>query len=112
MNKYDEYINAFGKFAGLTSLKEFRFYQERMKIRTDTFLTFTDKFDFNNPELFNIYHYKQCFQWLPDKYIDDNNLDYDKDKGKAFDFVISLSNNETCKKYIEIIRLILSCFCC
>jgi|WetSurMetagenome_2_1015567.scaffolds.fasta_scaffold91296_2 thiol-disulfide isomerase/thioredoxin len=99
------YTDIFYKISGLTSINEFRFYQEKLKLSVDTFLTFTDKFDFNNPNLFNQTQYRRCFEWLPVKYIETNKLDILKDEEKAFDFVISLSNNETSKKYIEIFLL-------
>lgn len=99
------YTDIFYKISGLTSLNEFRFYQEKLKLSVDSFLTSTDKFDFNNPNLFNQSQYRRIFEWLPGKYIKTNKLDNLKDKEKAFDFVISLSNNEISKKYIEILLL-------
>lgn len=99
------YTDIFYKISGLTSLNEFRFYQEKQKLSVDTFLTFTDKFDFNNPYLFNQSQYRRIFEWLPGKYIKTNKLDNLKDDDKAFDFIISLSNNELSKKYIEIFLL-------
>lgn len=99
------YTDIFYKISGLTSLNDFRFYQEKLKLSVDTFLTFTDKFDFNNPNLFNQPQYRRCFEWLPGKYIKTNKLENRLDEEKALDFVISLSNNEISKKYIEIFLL-------
>jgi thiol-disulfide isomerase/thioredoxin len=99
------YTDIFYKISGLTSLNDFRFYQNVSNISVDTFLTFTDKFDFNNPELFNQSQYRRCFEWLPGKYLQFKKLDYLKNEGKSFDFVISLSKNETSKKNIEILLL-------
>jgi thiol-disulfide isomerase/thioredoxin len=99
------YTDIFFKISGLTNLKDFKFYQEHLNISLDSFLTFTDKFDFNNTELFEIFQYRRCLDWLCYKYIKDYRLDPYKDIDRAIDFVISLSKNELCQKNIEIIIL-------
>lgn len=99
------YSDIFYKISGLTSLDDFKFYQEHQNISAVSYLTFTDKFDFNNPDLFIISQYRRCFEWLDSKYIRENNLDYYEDIEEALDFVVSLSQNELCKKYIEVFLL-------
>src|SRR5690606_3206424 len=99
------YTDIFYKISGLTSLNDFSFYQKAINEPSDTFLKFTDEYDFNNPDLFNVAQYRRCFEWLPYKYIKNNSLDYYKNIEQAYDFVISLPQNELCKKYIEITLL-------
>ena len=98
-------MDIFYKISGLTSLNDFNFYQKAKNEPSDTYLRFTNEFEFNNPDLFNIAHYRRCFEWLPSKYIKSNGLDYYKNIEEAYDFVISLSQHELCKKYIEVILL-------
>lgn len=99
------YSDVFFKISGLNSLNDFSFFQSVKNEPSDTFLTFTNKIEFNNPDLFNIDQYRRCFEWLPNKYIKNNGLDYYKNMEEAYDFVISLPKNELCKKYIEVILL-------
>lgn len=99
------YTDIFYKISGLTSFSEFNFYQRAKNEPSDTYLRFTNEFEFDNPALFNIAQYRRCFEWLPNKYIKNNGLDYYKNIEEAYDFVISLSQYELCKKYTEVILL-------